>query len=73
MKESEMKFLELTQLQNENRTQDPGIAIAVEHIITIGVFRYSTGEVVTDITLTNGKKVEVTESFRDVMNMLGAK
>ena len=68
-----MKFLELTQLQNENRTQDPGIAINAEHIVTLGVFRYSTGETVTDITLINGRKAEVTESFRDVMNMLGAK
>lgn len=65
-----MKFLELTQLQHESRTQDPGIAIAAEQIITIGVFRYSTGEVVTDITLSNGKKIEVTESYRDVLNML---
>ena len=68
-----MKFLELTQSQHESRTQDPGIAIAVEHIMTIGVFRYSTGETVTDITLVDGKKIEVTESYREVLNMLGEK
>lgn len=68
-----MKFLELTLFQHENRYTDPGIAINAEHIMTVGVFRYSTGETVTDITLVHGKKVEVTESFRDVMNMLGAK
>lgn len=68
-----MKFLELTKFQHDSRTQDPGIAIAKEHIMTVGVFKYSTGETVTDITLVDGKKIEVTESFRDVMNMLGAK
>ena len=69
-----MKFIELTKFQSDNRVQDPGIAIAVEHIMTVGVFKYSTGETVTDITLIDGKKIEVTESFRYIMNMLvGAK
>ena len=68
-----MKFLELTKFQHDNRTQDPGIAISKDHIMTVGVFSYSTGEIVTDITLIDGKKIEVIESFRDVMNMLGAK
>ena len=68
-----MKFIELTLLQHENRSADPVIAVAVEHIMTVGVFKYSTGEVATDITLINGKKIEVTESFRDVMHMIGAK
>ena len=68
-----MKFLELTQLQHESRTQDPGIAIAVDHIMTVGVFIYNTGEIVSDITLVDGTKIEVTEPFRDIMNMLGAK
>ena len=68
-----MKFIELTLLQHENRSADPGIVVAVEHIMTIGVFKYSTGSVATDITLINGKKIEVTESFRDVMHMIGAK
>jgi hypothetical protein len=73
MKESDMKFLELTKHQHDSRTQDPGIAISKDHIMTVGVFSYNTGETVTEITLTDGKKIEVTESFRDVMNMLGAK
>ena len=68
-----MKFIELTKFQSDNWVQDSGIAIAVEHIMTVGVFKYSTGETVTDITLIDGKKIEVTESFRYIMNMLGAK
>mgnify|MGYP003349882730 CR=1 FL=1 len=65
-----MNFLELTKYQQIDRRQDPGIAIAVDHIATIGVFTYNTGDIVTDITLVDGKKIEVTESFRYVMNML---
>lgn len=65
-----MKFIELTRAQGVSCPSDPGIAIAAEHIMTLGVFRYNTGDTVTEITLVDGRKVEVTESFRDVLNML---
>jgi hypothetical protein len=65
-----MRIIELTKYQHGNRVQDPGIAINVEHIINISVFTYSYGDTVSVIELPNRQTIEVTETYRDILNTL---
>lgn len=69
-----MKFIELTLHQNDNRLQDPGIALNVEHVVKFTPFLYSSGVTVTTILLDTGERIDVTESYKDILKMItGAK
>lgn len=65
-----MKIIELTLHQHDHRLQDRSVAVAVSQIVSIGSFKYGTGDVVTELVMTTGQILSVTECYSDVLRML---
>lgn len=65
-----MKFIELTLHQHGDRKQDPGIALNIEHIVKFTPFLYNTGTIVTTILLDTGERIDVAESYKDILKMI---
>ena len=65
-----MKFIELTMHQHDDRIQDPGLAVNSDRIVSFKPFKFNTGVVVTTILLDTGERIDVAESYKDIIKML---